>query len=62
MQRKDFDNDGVSRQSGSQTIILAHTLLFLIEEWIITCENEDLDKHINCFVTLFTNFKRLFSV
>lgn len=52
VQREHLADDGVLRQSAGQMITLAHTLPFLIGEWIIPYDSEDLNKHIHCFVTL----------
>ena len=50
IQREHLDNN--LRQSAAQLITLAHSLPFLIYEWTVDCEDEGLQKRIDCFTTV----------
>lgn len=48
------NSSSLLRQSAAQMITLAHTLPFLIRDWTISCENEDLDERLDLII-LFPN-------
>ena len=54
IQRDHLDNN--LRQSAAQLITLAHSLPFLIHEWIDDCEDEGLNERIECYMTLLKIF------
>jgi len=52
IQRNDLTVDKPLRQSAAQMFVLAHTLPFLIAEWILNNESADLNNQVDCFILM----------
>ncbi|KYN26667.1 hypothetical protein ALC57_03960, partial [Trachymyrmex cornetzi] len=52
IQREHLIGNDCLRQKAGQIFFLAHTLLFLINEWISNCNAEGIIQHTHCFVLL----------
>lgn len=52
IQREHLIENGCLHQKAGQMFVLAHTLLFMINEWIITSNAEGIVQHTYCFVLL----------
>lgn len=52
IQREHLIDNGCLRQKAEQIFVLAHTLLFLINKWIINCNAQGIIEHTHCFVLL----------